>query len=138
MLSADEPVNNNPPDNEHDTTNNPSNDTTPPKEKKGPFSIEPVDPLVFGENNDSPELRPAAAYVPVGPQLGARTPRPRLPEERSYPKWTPGGREEVNAAETDVPDQSFVKIVKNVARIAAILAPLLLLLVAVLFAAKNL
>jgi len=57
----------------------------------GPFSVESVDPLVYTMDETSPELRAAAAYIPVAPKLTIRDAAPTPPMERKHEIWTPGG-----------------------------------------------
>lgn len=64
-----------------------------PQRSGGPFSVEPVDPLVYRQTNDSPEMRAAAAYIPVANRrLRIRDPKPVKPEERDHDQWTPGAK----------------------------------------------
>lgn len=66
-------------------------DTPQPPRSGGPFSVDPVDPLIFKQSNDSPEMRAAAAYIPVANRrLKIRDPKPVKPEEREHDQWTPG------------------------------------------------
>ena len=54
-----------------------------------PFGTGPVDPLVFVDDGTSPELRPAAQYVPIGPRLTLRPPAPAPKVKKAYVPWTP-------------------------------------------------
>lgn len=57
----------------------------------GPFSVEPVDPLIYRQSNDSPEMRAAAAYVPVASRrLRANETKPEKPQSQEHDQWTPG------------------------------------------------
>jgi len=71
------------------------NDTPTPAAPthKSPFGIEAVDPLVYRQTDDSPELRAAAAYVPITPRLQVKDARPVPPRKKYFGKWTPGGEE---------------------------------------------
>lgn len=55
-----------------------------------PFGVAPVDPLVFKKTTDSPELRAAAAYVPISTVPAEREKPPEQPEKKDYGSWTPG------------------------------------------------
>jgi hypothetical protein len=58
----------------------------------GPFSVGPVDALVYSQNEDlPPELRPAAQAIPV-PSRTPTAPRvlPKAPDRSPQSAWTPG------------------------------------------------
>lgn len=55
-----------------------------------PFGVAPVDPLVFKKTTDSPELRAAAAYVPISATPAEREKPPEQPTKKDYSSWTPG------------------------------------------------
>lgn len=55
-----------------------------------PFSVGPVDPLVYRMDDTSPELRAAAAYIPVAPRLTIKEAAPTPPSRRQHASWTPG------------------------------------------------
>lgn len=102
-----------------------------------PFGIAPVDPLVFRESDDSPELRPGAAYVPAASRITARRPPPNSPNDRQeYPNWVPGGvnlssPENITKKERQSPT---TVLAKGVARTILVAVPLIFLLLLVLFA----
>lgn len=108
-----------------------------PQGRVSPFDTGPVDPLIFRQNSDSPELRPAASYVSVGPQLNARAPKPQRPEERSYPKWTPGGVADIDPIDTDNASGGPTVILRKVALLVAVLTPLALVFAALLIATTG-
>lgn len=58
--------------------------------KNSPFGVAPVDPLVFKKSTDSPELRAAAAYVPISSTPVERAKPPSEPVKQDYGSWTPG------------------------------------------------
>lgn len=61
----------------------------------GPFAVGPVDPLVYRQSRDIPELRPAAAYVRTDQRITVREAPPVEPQKREYSEWTPGGPMEI-------------------------------------------
>lgn len=64
----------------------------------GPFSVEPVDPLIYRQSNDSPEMRAAAAYIPVASRrLPINEAKPEKPESQEHDQWTPGAKQQVSA-----------------------------------------
>lgn len=107
----------------------------PSANRRGPFAVDPVDPLVYQERDDSPELRPAASYIAVGPQIRAKTPKPVQPQNLSYQKWTPGGLSEAN---TQPSTQVSVtgKVAAGLLRLLMFLAPILLVAAGVWVAFK--
>lgn len=60
-----------------------------------PFSVGPVDPLVYRMDDTSPELRAAAAYIPVAPRLTIKEAAPTPPSRRKHASWTPGDADAV-------------------------------------------
>lgn len=72
-----------------------------------PFGVAPVDPLVFKKTTDSPELRAAAAYVPISTVQAEREKPPEQPVKKDYSSWTPGAT--ITGA-TPVPTSSVEKI----------------------------
>lgn len=70
-------------------------DETPQPRSGGPFSVEPVDPLIYRQSNDSPEMRAAAAYVPVASRrLRLNEAKPEKPANQEHDQWTPGASPE--------------------------------------------
>lgn len=73
----------------------PEADTDPAADSPGPFGVAPVDPLVYTQSQDSPELRASAAYVSdLKRRLAAEVftaPRPEEPQQRDFERWTPQG-----------------------------------------------
>ena len=57
---------------------------------KGPFGMEPVDPIVFIKTNDNPELRLAASKIPFFTEIEIKEPAPVKPKKRKYTEWIPG------------------------------------------------
>lgn len=57
----------------------------------GPFLTDAVDPLIYSTDETSPELRAAAAYIPVAPKLTIREAAPTPPMPRKHQTWVPGG-----------------------------------------------
>jgi hypothetical protein len=55
------------------------------------FGSAPVDPMVFHAPTDAPELRAAAAYVPLARPITPRPRPPQAPEQRDYGDWVPRG-----------------------------------------------
>lgn len=55
-----------------------------------PFGVAPVDPLVFKKTTDSPELRAAAAYIPISTVPVEREKAPEEPTRQDFDSWTPG------------------------------------------------
>jgi len=97
---------------------NPEENTVPARHT--PFGVEPVDPLVFKKPTDSPELRPGASYVTVGPQLTARTPKPQTPLSQNYPDWTPGGLR-MGTENTEPPTSEKGSATRKIVHILALL-----------------
>lgn len=60
------------------------------KTRTNPFGIEHVDPLVFHQSDDNPELRAAAMKVTQFPSLRISEPAPVKPTKRKYIEWIPG------------------------------------------------
>lgn len=58
--------------------------------KTGPFGTGPVDSLVYRDSGVSPELRPAAAYIPAAKRLVVREAPPIQAEPKRYSDWVPG------------------------------------------------
>lgn len=108
--------------------------TAAPSSPGGPFAVEPVDPLVYHKADDSPELRPAAAYVPAAPRLTIRESAPAVPETREHREWVPDAPEE---STPPVRQPRVSPGAKDVARsglfFALMLLPILLIILAVLF-----
>lgn len=106
----------------------------------GPFSVEPVDPLIFKQSSDSPEMRAAAAYIPVVKRrLRITDPKPTKPQQRDHDQWTPGSQdlrnpspEQRQPAETDS-TPAGARIGLRILTGLLILAPVGLIGAAVLF-----
>ena len=103
--------------------------------KKGPFAVSSVDPLVYKNPGDSPELRPAAAYVQSGPRLTIRETPPPLPVKKEYAEWTPAGDSASGGQPPPTPVQpkELSPLVKNGLTLVAIILPLLLIIGAVVY-----
>lgn len=97
----------------------------------GPFAVEPVDPLVYRRAADSPELRPAASYVPISSPLRSSTPKPVAPAHPSYPGWTPGG---LPTAPPAAEEGRSSRLGATLIALAALAAPLGLIGLAVAYA----
>lgn len=103
----------------------------------GPFSVEPVDPLVYRQSNDSPEMRAAAAYIPVASKrLRIRDTKPVKPETKEHDQWTPGAKgRPAKAASADL-DATSGRLGLRILTGLLILVPLALIVAAVLFGAS--
>ena len=110
----------------------PSSESAP----SGPFGgVAPVDPIVYKEADDSPELRPAAYYVQAAPRLSVRDQAPRLPEPKNFPEWTPGPRT-VTDSSKPVPDPEKRSVLRTLFFLAVVLVPVALIGWALSFAVQ--
>lgn len=92
-----------------------------------PFGTGPVDPLVFVDDGTSPELRPAAQYVPIGPRLTLRPPAPAPKTKKAYKPWTPGTPAGASTPAAPTPRATgWGALVRVLVAIAIAAAPLLL------------
>lgn len=68
-------------------------DPNPDDEAISPFAgVGRVDPLVFVQQEDAPEARPAASNIPRNFRpIAPREVSPRQQDPRQYTTWTPGG-----------------------------------------------
>lgn len=89
-----------------------------------PFSTDAVDPLVYTHDDTSPELRAAAAYIPVAPKLTIRESAPVKPQPRTHSVWTPGG-DNVTIVPADTKTSFFPRFVKGTVSSILIAAPLI-------------
>lgn len=56
----------------------------------GPFGVAPVDRIVYRKTEDAPELRAAAAYVPItAAHRNLPSPAPVAPSKQDFNDWTP-------------------------------------------------
>lgn len=83
---------NNTPD-DFDLPDEDASDNQTDKNDAGPFGVAPVDPLVYTQSDDSPELRASAAYVSdlkkrLAAEVFTEAP-PTAPETQDLPRWTP-------------------------------------------------
>lgn len=104
-------------------------DDYPPSATHGPFGVEAVDPIVFTKGDDSPELRVDTSSLSRGRRIIKRKPKPEKRETVEHSDWLPGG------LGARVPDahhkEQPVELVRIFARVILVLAPLILLGVAV-------
>jgi len=102
--------------------------TNPPEDTVAtPFGgVAPVDPLVYKEAEDSPELRPAAFYVQAAPRLTFRDPAPRLPEPKEFPEWTPGPSP-VAGSSKPLPDPEKRSVLKSLFFLGMVILPVVLI-----------
>lgn len=103
----------------------------------GPFSVEPVDPLVYRQSSDSPEMRAAAAYIPVANRrLRIRDPKPVKAEQREHDQWTPGGPQQPGTPAPETPSAAPTRLGMRILTALLILVPLALIVAAVAFGAS--
>jgi hypothetical protein len=116
-----------------------SEETQPPRQG-GPFSVEPVDPLIYRQSNDSPEMRAAAAYIPVANRrLKIEEPKPEMPEAEEHDQWTPGTTPvspPVQSRTKEVPSEPPVRLSMRILTAILILVPVALIVAAVAFGAS--
>lgn len=116
-----------------------SDEPQPPR-SGGPFSVEPVDPLIYRQSNDSPEMRAAAAYVPVVKRrLPISEPKPEKPETQEHDQWTPGddGRKRQSPPNTpEQPPQPPARLGMRILTFLLILVPVALIVAAVAIGAS--
>lgn len=134
------------PDNsrEHATDFSPEDDNFDAEETQaGPFSVGPVDPLVYSKDHDlPPELRPAAAQISarVAQEVPTRQERPRpqpQPQEAPHTVWTPADTE----PEDPWSEPSKPRIRIPIGRILlnmALAIPLVMIAVVIWYAATHL
>jgi len=99
----------------NEVTESQQNQSEPKSIRKGPFATEAVDPIVFVQTNDNPELRLAANKIPYFTNIEVNTPAPVKPKRRSYTEWIPGFKpehSETNSAETN--GNSFWRILAGI------------------------
>jgi hypothetical protein len=115
-----------------------SDEPQPPRQG-GPFSVEPVDPLIYRQSNDSPEMRAAAAYIPVASRrLKIDEPKPEMPEAEEHDQWTPGAapvRVTPNKAQ-ETPAEPPVRLSMRILTAILILVPVALIIAAVALGAS--
>jgi hypothetical protein len=95
-----------------------------------PFSTDAVDPLVYSMDDTSPELRAAAAYIPVAPKLTIRESAPLRPQPRQHSAWTPGG-DEVHVVPVGQQPPLTSRLLKGVLSSVFVVAPLAAIALAV-------
>lgn len=99
---------------------------------QGPFGTAPVDRLVYRKTIDAPELRAAAAYVPVStPRRDFNATAPAAPARQEFKDWTPAADEPASTAAMPEPfTDPELRTVSSTARIVftilAVAIPLLL------------
>lgn len=95
----------------------------------GPFGVEAVDPIVFTQGDDNPELRVDTSTLSRGHRVIKRRPKPEKRESVEHSDWLPGG---VGVRVPDARDiEQPVELARMLARVILVLAPLVLLGVAV-------
>lgn len=107
-------------------------------QQSGPFSVEPVDPLVFEQSTDAPELRAAAAYIPISAKRPPSAPiaQPPAPAPRPASRWTPGLQQDtsdITLPPGSLGTRNAPKAVQVLFTAAAVFIPLALVVAAVYF-----
>jgi hypothetical protein len=97
------------------------------EERSGPFAVAPVDPIIFKQSTDNPELREAAAYVQMARRDNARPTQaaPTARQKKDHTAWTPAGAlpsGDVPASETSSNSTSSVRVIVTVVAVALPLA----------------
>lgn len=94
--------------------------------KSGPFGTGPVDSLVYRDSGISPELRPAAAYIPAAKRLVVREAPPVQAEPRRYSDWVPGPAESSGSIQ-ERPVAKAIPWSRVITTLVMLTAPILLL-----------
>lgn len=120
-------------------------DTLEPDENQqprqgGPFSVEPVDPLIYRQSSDSPEMRAAAAYIPVASRrLKIDEPKPEMPDDEEHDQWTPGAdpvRTTPQSQPKEAPSAPPVRLSMRILTAILVLVPVALIIAAVALGAS--
>lgn len=104
--------------------------------KTGPFNVDPVDPLVYRRIDDIPETRPAASALGAGQRLTVREEPPKPPAKREYAEWTPGGQADIPQPMDEFEQVGMSPLTRTLVVVAIVLVPLLLVALAVRYAAS--
>lgn len=97
------------------------------EQRSGPFAVAPVDPIIFKQSTDNPELRAAAAYVQMARRDNTRPAQaaPTARQKKDHTAWTPAGAlptADASEAATSAGSTSSVRVIVTIVAVALPLA----------------